>query len=586
MYKLFDWGDDSLVKSRWSSNDLKATKFGSLIGTLIPDTGRALNSCSNITTLIRKAKENKIFLGYAEDKSTGAVQVAAEIRTDATAQYPESQVNAQTYISSGYLISAANESVAGTGNYTVYADGHLGTIFLLAVLGHIITETSEGALVQELLNDVLITDEAQQGELFSQYIALLSSVLYYAVDPKSATKMAEIINPTPLNDTNKIEVENIIWGDNRYFSVKAPKAAKTASTAPVVEDQPAPAPAKKRGRPKKKAVAEAEDVNKQASLEGAYEISSRTLTDEEKALVPNIPAWYKMPQWVLSVASDIKDSAMFTQAYRNVCLIGPAGTGKSKAAQVLAALWNRPHVIETCSPDDDIDKFIGRVMPKTDGTEGFEYVESNLIKALENGWVCEIQEPTILKRSSVLAGLNAIMENDSDTAVISLPNGKVVRRHPDAVVIVTSNANYDGCKGIQQSVLSRMDLVREIKNPTMAEMVERCKNQTNWPEASIDNLKLMVETMKDMAEYAEANGIEDGVIGPRELNSWAKKAMIIAKAEYITDTVIIQAAFDTVLAKATQDPDDRESLITSSFKKHWSVSTTDAFELKYKNGEI
>lgn len=39
----------------------------------------------------------------------------------------------------------------------------------------------------------------------------------------------------------------------------------------------------------------------------------------------------------------------------------------------------------------------------------------------------------------------------------------MIHRHPDAVVVVTTNVSYEGCRGVNQSVLDRMNLTQDIE---------------------------------------------------------------------------------------------------------------------------
>ena len=74
-----------------------------------------------------------------------------------------------------------------------------------------------------------------------------------------------------------------------------------------------------------------------------------------------------------------------------------------------------------------------RVRPDT-------YVETDFIKALKNGYVVGIiQEPSTILQPGVLVGLNSLLEQEG---TITLPTGEVIRRHPDAVVVVTTNVGY------------------------------------------------------------------------------------------------------------------------------------------------
>jgi len=116
-----------------------------------------------------------------------------------------------------------------------------------------------------------------------------------------------------------------------------------------------------------------------------------------------------------------------------------------------------------------------RVEPKKDGGQSFSYVETDFIKALENGYVVEIQEPTTIMQPGVLVGLNSLLEQEGS---ITLPTGKVIKRHPDAVVVVTTNISYEGCRGMNQSIVDRMNLVKDVELPTPEVMVQRAMNVT------------------------------------------------------------------------------------------------------------
>ena len=81
------------------------------------------------------------------------------------------------------------------------------------------------------------------------------------------------------------------------------------------------------------------------------------------------------------------------------------------------------------------------------GGQRFSYVETDFLRALKNGYVVEIQEPTTIVQPGVLVGLNSLLEQGGS---ITLPTGEIIRRHPDAVVVVTTNVSYEGCRGMNQ----------------------------------------------------------------------------------------------------------------------------------------
>ena len=81
----------------------------------------------------------------------------------------------------------------------------------------------------------------------------------------------------------------------------------------------------------------------------------------------------------------------------------------------------------------------------------YTYVETDFIKALKHGYVVEIQEPTVITQPGVLVGLNSLLEQ---TGSITLPTGEIIQRHPDTVVVVTTNITYEGCRGLNRATRS------------------------------------------------------------------------------------------------------------------------------------
>lgn len=204
-----------------------------------------------------------------------------------------------------------------------------------------------------------------------------------------------------------------------------------------------------------------------------------------------------------------------------------------------------------------LDKVTNKVreLSKADNTAGsnnsgqsFTYVETDFLKALKNGYVVEIQEPTTIVQPGVLVGLNSLLEQ---TGSITLPTGEIIERHPDAVVVITTNISYEGCRGMNQSVLDRMSLVRDIELPTPEIMVERVMSVTGASDEY--QVSQMVQVVCDMAEYCRKNSITDGSVGMRSLIDW------VISSEITGD--VYQSAMYTIISKATSDDVDREALI-------------------------
>lgn len=180
----------------------------------------------------------------------------------------------------------------------------------------------------------------------------------------------------------------------------------------------------------------------------------------------------------------------------------------------------------------------------------YTYVETDFIKALKNGYVIEIQEPSTIVQPGVLVGLNSLLEQSGS---ITLPTGEVIERHPDAVVVVTTNISYEGCRGMNQSVLDRMSLVRDVELPTPEVMVQRAMSVTG--ETDEYQVSQMVQVVNNIAEYCRKNSITDGSYGMRSLIDW------IVSTQITRDPY--QSALYTIISKATSDELDRESLIST-----------------------
>ena len=180
----------------------------------------------------------------------------------------------------------------------------------------------------------------------------------------------------------------------------------------------------------------------------------------------------------------------------------------------------------------------------------YSYVETDFIKALKNGYVIEIQEPSTIVQPGVLVGLNSLLEQ---SGTITLPTGEIIERHPDAVVVVTTNTSYEGCRGMNQSVLDRMSLVRDVELPEPEVMVQRAMSVTGATDEY--QVSQMVQVVNDLAEYCRKNSITDGSYGMRSLIDW------IISAEITGD--VYHSALYTIISKATSDEVDREALIST-----------------------
>lgn len=368
-----------------------------------------------------------------------------------------------------------------------------------------------------------------------------------------------------------------------------------------------------------------------SSFIGKYAFK-RVLTDEEKALVPAIKPHLQVPEFAETICQHIQMTTENPVKMRNFMLRGVAGTGKTTAAQIIAAGLNLPYGNITCSADTQIFDLLGSIIPDTtvslgndeldaerqmyvdmgginykniskmlkfpdfqtvdfdpesayltltgvenenataeecidimmqraiektqqlcvasNGQVAYKYVETQLVKAIRYGWVCEVQEPTVILQQGVLVGLNSLLEQDG---MITLPTGEVIKRHPDAVILLTTNVSYEGCRAINQSVTDRMSLIFDIPNPNLESMVTRAMKATGCTDERM--VRKMAQCVLDIEVHCKGKYITDGSVGVRGLLDWVNSYMVTNDA--------LKSAEITVLSKATANPEDRESILNS-----------------------
>lgn len=349
---------------------------------------------------------------------------------------------------------------------------------------------------------------------------------------------------------------------------------------------------------------------------GKFVLKQRQLTAREEAMVPKLPDWYVIPHEVVRVCEHAKLTTQSSQPMRNFLLRGPAGTGKTMGAQAIAAGLHLPYTLMTCSANTEISDLVGQFIPDTNGVveqcnaggelpkisdiimhppsvyeeltgvyddgmteddvlsklieiavgrlaqkeeqhgQRIRYVDTPLLEAIRHGYVCELQEPSCIANPGVLVGLNSLLDN---CQAITLPTGERVQRHPDTVIIVTTNSDYAGCRDVNQSVISRMDLIYDIETPDIATMVKRVMNVTGCTdEQETTKMALVVQ---DIASRCRQTMITDGSCGMRELKAWVLSTMI-TKDPY-------ESALSTIIASASADPENRADLITTCLEKQY-----------------
>lgn len=298
-----------------------------------------------------------------------------------------------------------------------------------------------------------------------------------------------------------------------------------------------------------------------------YEVTEgREFSKLERMMIWEKPASHQTGEVELRVASEIKANWNDPELkIFNVLLEGDAGSGKTELAKALSYQLQLPYTKVTCFADMDKSDVFGALLPVAENTEEdgelleaiyqtdslqavldlvaehfsltpsaakeklaqlvarietteknpvqYRFYPSEIVRALEKGYLLEIQEPTVIRDASVMVALNSALEANG---MLNTPTG-LVRRHPDCVVVITTNRNYQGTRPLNESLRDRMQHAEKMDLPPLAVMVSRGAVKTGFDQE--EPLTLMAKVIRLLEETAKANAIK-GVAGMRSYFYW------------------------------------------------------------------
>ena len=106
----------------------------------------------------------------------------------------------------------------------------------------------------------------------------------------------------------------------------------------------------------------------------------------------------------------------------------------------------------------DKSDVLGAILPVLSEEDGhsdkveYRYYPSEIVRAYENGWLLEIQEPTVIRDAAVLMALNSALEPDGS---LNLPT-RIAHRHPDFIAVITTNRGYNGFRPLNEALRDRV----------------------------------------------------------------------------------------------------------------------------------
>lgn len=338
----------------------------------------------------------------------------------------------------------------------------------------------------------------------------------------------------------------------------------------------------------------------------------RKLTDEEKELVWKKPSSHKVSEEERRICHEIKRNwTRGEMKIANILLEGDAGSGKTQLAKALSANFGLPYTKVTCFADMDKSDIIGAILPviSTERLEKLEPADQNALKALydsdgfhsateilmnvlgitqeqaaikmkqlmklaaennegdsveyrfypseivrayQKGYLLEIQEPNVIRDAAVLMALNSALELDGS---INLPT-EIIRRHPDFIVVITTNRSYAGSRPLNEALRDRVQHTEKMDLPTKEVMIERAMAKTGYRNEQV--LDVLAQSIVVLDKTARANAIK-GVAGMRSFFYWVDAVAAGASAS--------ESLYHKVIYKITTDSEEIK-LLEEALKRH------------------
>ncbi|HGF7299844.1 TPA: AAA family ATPase [Enterococcus hirae] len=325
----------------------------------------------------------------------------------------------------------------------------------------------------------------------------------------------------------------------------------------------------------------------------------RQFSSVEKQMIWQKPTSHRTSQEEQRIAAEIFENWNDPEMkISNILLEGDAGSGKTQLAKALSADLQLPYTKITCFADMDKSDVFGALLPivesdvdedqelidainQTETLEAvlrliknhynlstemakskladfikrmehnensnvrYKYYPSEIVRAIEKGYLLEIQEPTVIRDASVLVALNSALEPNG---LLNLPTGVVVR-HPDCVIIITTNRNYQGNRPLNESLRDRMQHAEKMDLPSLEVMAERALGKTKIQQPEL--LLKLAEIIRLLDDTAKANAIK-GVAGMRSYFYWANT--------WKQGQDLFQSIYPKVLYKLTTVPEELKIL--------------------------
>lgn len=153
----------------------------------------------------------------------------------------------------------------------------------------------------------------------------------------------------------------------------------------------------------------------------------------------------------------ILDAAIALSMGKNILLKGPTGSGKTKLAETLSAMFGQPMHSINCSVDLDAEAMLGyKTISEKDGKNYIEFVPGPVVQAMKTGHLLYIDEINMAKPET-LPILNGVL--DYRRTITNPFTNEVIKAAPTFGVIAAINEGYVGTVPMNEALKNRFIVI-------------------------------------------------------------------------------------------------------------------------------
>lgn len=242
---------------------------------------------------------------------------------------------------------------------------------------------------------------------------------------------------------------------------------------------------------------------------------------------------------------------------------GESGTGKSTAARVIASRCGIPFVAINCSTNIEESDIFGAMIPNPEKSSAddpeFIWKDGPLTKAIRCGYIGIIEELGF-GRPGVLGKINSLLD---ESRQIDLPNGEVLKAHPNFRIFATTNIGYEGTNRLNKALVNRFEICKKFTDLDEMEAKEIIMSRTGY--ANVDKITKILDVYRAIKKYSDEQNL-GLVISIRQLLNIFKQGKYYKNAKDAVKNLLLNQAF-------LEEPDHL---------KHFTDTVLNVFDLSFK----